>query len=206
MGGRSTHSRGLPLQPRVDRHCDRPAGAARPCRGTTSRPRLPVPPTNERARDVLARRRSSSHLVGLAFMSLMLLTMETGWQLMIDSATSGRCQGSQSLRQHGHNGGRGDHAAAARQRQLDSGSARPAELGRPAAGQTGCKFAASELRERYAAVANDAAHVNATTGPGTASQVVQYTITYTQPYLTPIAAAITGQPADDPHRASDRAQ
>ena len=31
-----------------------------------------------------------------------------------------------------------------------------------------------------------------TPGPGTANQVVQYAFTYTQPYLTPIATAITG--------------
>ena len=31
-----------------------------------------------------------------------------------------------------------------------------------------------------------------TPGPGIGTQVVCYTFTYTQPYLTPIAAAITG--------------
>jgi hypothetical protein len=31
-----------------------------------------------------------------------------------------------------------------------------------------------------------------TSGPGNASQVVLYTFTYTQPYLTPIAVVITG--------------
>ena len=45
----------------------------------------------------------------------------------------------------------------------------------------------------YASFAALAGGGASTPGPGAASQAVQYTVTYTQPYLTPIATAITGQ-------------
>ena len=49
-------------------------------------------------------------LVGLAFMSLLMLTMETGWQLMIDSALGA---GARAASRFGStaNGGRGNHAS-----------------------------------------------------------------------------------------------
>jgi hypothetical protein len=45
----------------------------------------------------------------------------------------------------------------------------------------------------YASFADAAANVRPTDGPGSAGQVVQYTFTYKQAYLTPIAIAITNQ-------------
>ena len=87
MGERSTHSRGLPLQPRVDRHCDRPAGAARPAEqqrlGRACRFLRQM-----NARGTSGAAAVEFALVSLAFISLMLLTIETGWQLLIESATN----------------------------------------------------------------------------------------------------------------------
>ena len=57
-----------------------------------------------------------------------------------------------------------------------------------AAGITGLRI--HDLRHSFASqLASGGA---STPGPGNASQVVQYNFTYTQPYLTPVAAAITG--------------
>ena len=85
----------------------------------------------------------------------------------------------------------------------DSSISRVSSSKAPAAccGQTGCNSTAASYPNVAAAAGG-----HGTPGPGTASQVVQYTFTYTQPYLTPIAAAITGSPQIDPQRANDRPQ
>ena len=51
-------------------------------------------------------------LVGLVFISLLLLAMETGWQLLIEFGAGRWCQGSKSLRQHGHHGGSRNNSGA----------------------------------------------------------------------------------------------
>lgn len=44
----------------------------------------------------------------------------------------------------------------------------------------------------YANFASAAAKTGAASGPGLTAQVVRYTLTYAQPYLTPIAVVLTG--------------
>ena len=106
---------------------------------------------------------------------------------MIEFRAGGRREGSQPLRQHGHHGGRGDHACHRPTETAPSlGSSIQSSGGLLLAGRL--QFTAASYAN-FAAVAGGGA---STAGPGTASQVVQYTFTYTQPYLTPIAVAITG--------------
>jgi hypothetical protein len=45
----------------------------------------------------------------------------------------------------------------------------------------------------YASFGDAVNNVHPTSGAGSAGQVVRYTFTYTQAYLTPIAIAISGQ-------------
>jgi Flp pilus assembly protein TadG len=126
-------------------------------------------------------------LVGLAFMSLLMLTVETGWQLMIDSALSA---GARSASRFGSTG------------QTVATEIAPAPPDRNSSiiglvlQSSGGLLQAARLQFTAASYPTVAAVAggNGTPGPGTASQVVQYTYTYTQPYLTPIAAAITGNP------------
>ena len=128
-------------------------------------------------------------LVGLAFMSLLMLAMETGWQLLIDSALVAGARAASRFGSTGNMVAPGITPAAARPRQLD----RRASSCKAQAGccwPAGCNITAAT----YPTFAAVAAGGHGTPGPGTASQIVQYTFTYTQPYLTPIAAAITGSP------------
>ena len=52
-------------------------------------------------------------IVASVFISLLMLAMETGWQLMIEFGTRCRREGGQPLRQHRHRGRRWNNAAAA---------------------------------------------------------------------------------------------
>jgi Flp pilus assembly protein TadG len=126
-------------------------------------------------------------LVSMVFVSLLLLAMETGWQLLIDSAL-----------------GAGARAAA---RFGSTGTTIAAGIDPPPATRndsiqdivilnSGNLLLPERLQiapASYASFAALEAGGASTAGPGNANQVVQYTFTYTQPYLTPIAAAITGQ-------------
>lgn len=126
-------------------------------------------------------------IVGLAFISLLLLAMETGWQLLIDSALG---SGARAASRFGSTG------------SMVAPGITPAPTDRDSSIEdivihnSGGLLLPSRLqiiKANYASFAALAAGGASTPGAGTASQVVQYTFTYTQPYLTPIAAAVTGQ-------------
>jgi Flp pilus assembly protein TadG len=126
-------------------------------------------------------------LVGLAFMSLAMLTMETGWQLMIDSALVAGARAASRF------GSTGQTVAAG---ITPAPSDRASSIVSLVLQSSGGLLQAGRLQFTAAAYPDVAAVAggHGTPGPGTASQIVQYTFTYTQPYLTPIAAAITGSP------------
>jgi Flp pilus assembly protein TadG len=125
-------------------------------------------------------------IVGLAFISLLMLTMETGWQLLIDSALGA---GARAASRFGSTG------------TMVAAGITPAPTDRDSSIEdiviqtSGGLLLPNRLQiteANYASFAALAAGGGSTPGAGTASQVVQYTFTYTQPYLTPMAAAITG--------------
>jgi Flp pilus assembly protein TadG len=126
-------------------------------------------------------------IVGMVFITLLLLAMETGWQLMIESALGAGARAASRF------GTTGTTVAA---------GITPAPTDRSSSiidiviNTSGGLLLANRLQiteATYASFAALAAGGVSSPGPGSASQVVQYTFTYTQPYLTPIAAAITGQ-------------
>jgi Flp pilus assembly protein TadG len=125
-------------------------------------------------------------LVGLVFFSLLLLAMETAWQLVIDSALGAGARAASRFGSTGTNVATGITPPPADRTtsiedvliQNSGGLLRPGRL---------------QIAEAsYASFATLASGGASTPGPGNASQVVQYNFTYTQPYLTPVAAAITG--------------
>jgi Flp pilus assembly protein TadG len=125
-------------------------------------------------------------MVGLAFMSMLLLAMETGWQLMIDSALGAGARAASRFGSTGTTVAAGITPPPADRNtsivglvlQSSGGLLLPSRL----------QFTAAS----YATFAAVTAGGAGTAGPGAASEVVRYTFTYTQPYLTPIATAITG--------------
>jgi Flp pilus assembly protein TadG len=126
-------------------------------------------------------------LVGMVFISLLLLAMETGWQLVIDSALGA---GARAASRFGSTGTK--VAAGITPPPPDRNNSIEDVLIQ----NSGGLLLAGRLQITEASYASFAALASggaSTPGPGTASQAVQYTFTYTQPYLTPIATAITGQ-------------
>jgi Flp pilus assembly protein TadG len=126
-------------------------------------------------------------LIGVAFMSLLLLAMETGYQLLIDSALGAGARAASRF------GSTGTTVAAGI-------TPPPADRNSSIQGlvilNSGNLLLPGRLQiteASYGSFAAAAAGGGGTAEPGSASQVVQYTFTYTQPYLTPMAAAITGQ-------------
>jgi hypothetical protein len=122
----------------------------------------------------------------------MLLTLETGWQLLIESAVNAGTMAASRI------GSTGTAVAAGiTPPPPDRNSSIQAVLIQNSGGllQAAQLQIAESSYVSYSALSNDPTYINGATGPGTASQIVHYTITYTQPYLTPIAAAIAGQSA-----------
>ena len=126
-------------------------------------------------------------LVGLAFISLLLLAIETGWQTLIDAALGSGARAASRFGSTGTKIAPGiDPPPADRDTSIEDiviqnsgGLLLPGRLQITEASYAG-----------FSAITGGGA---SSPGPGGASQVVQYTFTYSQPYLTPIAAAITGQ-------------
>jgi Flp pilus assembly protein TadG len=124
--------------------------------------------------------------VGLAFISLLLLTMETGWQLLIDSALGAGARAASRFGTTGSTVAPGISPAP---------TDRNSSIEDIVIHNSGGLLLASRLQiteANYASFAALAAGGASTPGAGGASQIVQYHFSYTQPYLTPIAAAITG--------------
>jgi Flp pilus assembly protein TadG len=126
-------------------------------------------------------------LVGLAFISLLLLAMETGWQLLIDSALGAGARAASRF------GSTGTTVAAGINPAPPDRNTSIEDLVIQNSGNLLLPNRLQITEASYASFAAITAGGASTPGPGTASQVVQYTFTYTQPYLTPMAAAITGQ-------------
>lgn len=125
-------------------------------------------------------------IVGLAFISLLLLAMETGWQLLINSALSSGARAASRF------GSTGTTVAAG---ITPAPTDRNSSIEDVVISNSGGLLLAGRLQiteANYASFAALAAGGVSAPGAGSASQVVQYKFTYTQPYLTPIAAAITG--------------
>jgi Flp pilus assembly protein TadG len=124
-------------------------------------------------------------IIGLAFMSLLMLAVDAGWQMAIDAALGA---GARAAARFGTTGA------------TTAPGISPAPTGRNASIvdlvilNSGNLLQPNSLQiteTSYAGFSAIGAGGGAA-GPGNAGQVVVYTFTYTQPYLTPIAAAITG--------------
>ncbi|HME26296.1 MAG TPA: hypothetical protein VKI44_34055 [Acetobacteraceae bacterium] len=124
--------------------------------------------------------------VGLAFISLMLLAMETGWQLLIESALGAGARAASRF------GSTGTTVAAGITPPPPDRNTSIEDL---VIQNSGNLLLPNRLLITDASYASFAAVTGGggTPGPGNAGQVVQYTFTYTQPYLTPMAVAIIGQ-------------
>lgn len=124
-------------------------------------------------------------IIGLVFMSLLMLALDVGWQLVINSALG---VGARAAARFGTTGV-----------TVASGIA-PAPTSRTNSIfdlvilNSGSLLQAQRLQIAETSYANFAAvgGGGGAAGPGSAGQVVQYTFTYTQPYLTPITMTITG--------------
>lgn len=126
-------------------------------------------------------------IIGLAFVSLLLLAVEVGWQMLIDSALGAGARAASRF------GSTGTTVAAG---ITPPPPDRNTSIEDVLIANSGGLLQASQLQiteASYASFAAIAAGGPSTPGPGGAGQVVQYTFTYSQPYLTPIAVAITGQ-------------
>ncbi len=125
-------------------------------------------------------------LVGMAFISLLLLAMDTGWQLLIESALGAGARAASRF------GSTGTAVAAG---IAPAPTDRNSSIRDVAIQNSGGLLQPDKLQITEASYASFAAVTSggaSTPGPGVGGQVVQYTFTYTQPYLTPIAVAITG--------------
>ena len=125
-------------------------------------------------------------IVASVLVSLLMLAMETGWQLVIELALGA---GARAASRFGSTGT--TIAAGITPPPPD----RNTSILQTAILHSGNLLQASRLQISEASYASFSAACGgggSTPGPGIGTQVVCYTFTYTQPYLTPIAAAITG--------------
>lgn len=125
-------------------------------------------------------------IVGVAFISLLLLTLETGYQMLIEAALNA---GGRAASRFGTTG------ATVPYGMKNPPATRGDSLVQLVIDNSGGLLIVSRLaigETSYASAADLASGKGGTAGPGTAGQVVRYTFSYSQPYLTPIASAITG--------------
>ena len=124
-------------------------------------------------------------IIGLAFLSMLMLALDAGWQMAIDAALGA---GARAAARFGTTG------ATAAQGISPAPTDRNTSIVDLVILNSGNLLQAQRLRIAETSYASFAALASGggTSGPGNASQVVLYTFTYTQPYLTPIAVAITG--------------
>jgi Flp pilus assembly protein TadG len=123
-------------------------------------------------------------IIGLAFISLLMFAMDAGWQMVIDAALG---VGGRAAARFGTTGA-----------TVASGiTPAPTNRNDSIIGlvilNSGNLLQADRLQVATTSFANFAAiGSGGAAGPGNAGQVVRYTFTYTQPYLTPIAPTVTG--------------
>lgn len=125
-------------------------------------------------------------IVGSALVTMFLLALEVGWQVAIDAALNAGARAASRF------GSTGTTVAAG---ITPAPTDRNASIEQLTIVTSGGLLLPSRLQINEMSYASFAALSSGagTAGPGDASQVVRYSFTYTQPYLTPIAAAITGQ-------------
>jgi Flp pilus assembly protein TadG len=125
-------------------------------------------------------------IVALAFIALLMLALEVGWQMAIEAALNA---GARSASRFGTTG------AVVAPGITPAPTDRNSSIAQIVISTSGGLLQPSRLQisektyPDFAAIAGGAG----TPGPGGASEVVQYTFEYAQPYLTPVAAAISGQ-------------
>jgi len=124
-------------------------------------------------------------IIGLAFMSMLMLAVDAGWQMAIDAALGA---GARAAARFGTTG------ATVAQGISPAPTDRNTSIVDLVILNSGNLLQASRLQIAETSYANFAAigSPGGTAGPGNSGQVVVYAFTYTQPYLTPIAAAIAG--------------
>lgn len=123
-------------------------------------------------------------IIGTAFVSLLLLAVETGWQLVIEAALNA---GAQAASRFGSTG------ATVAPNIVPPPATRNNSIQQIIIQNSGGLLQIAQLQiaeASYASFAAVTAGGPSTPSAGSASQVVQYTFTYTQPYLTPLAATI----------------
>lgn len=126
-------------------------------------------------------------IVALAFVTLLLLAMETGWQMVIEA---GLGAGGRAASRFGTTGTVVAPGLTPPPVSRDDSILQLVLL------NSGGLLQATQLtisETSYASFSAIAGGGTGTPGPGGAGQPVQYTFTYKQPYLTPIAIAIAGQ-------------
>jgi Flp pilus assembly protein TadG len=123
-------------------------------------------------------------IIGLAFISLLMLALDAGWQMVIDAALGA---GGRAAARFGTTG------ATVAPGITPAPTNRNDSIVDLVIANSGNLLRADRLQVAATSYANFAAiGGGGTAGPGNAGQVVQYTFTYTQPYLTPVAATVTG--------------
>jgi hypothetical protein len=125
-------------------------------------------------------------IVGTVFVSLLALAFDAGWQIVIEAALG---SGGRAASRFGTTG------ATVPAGMTPVPTSRTDSILQIVLQNSGGLLLASRLvitESSYASFAALAGGTGGTAGPGSAGQVVQYSFTYTQPYLTPIAMAITG--------------
>lgn len=124
-------------------------------------------------------------IIGMVFISLLMLAMDVGWQMVIDSALG---VGARAAARFGTTG------ATVAPGVTPAPTNRNDSIVNLVILNSGNLLRADRLQIVATSYANFAAvgGGGGTAGPGNAGQVVQYRFSYTQPYLTPIAMTITG--------------
>jgi hypothetical protein len=124
-------------------------------------------------------------IVGTVFVSLLALAFDAGWQIVVEAALGA---GGRAASRFGTTG------ATAPAGMTPAPTTRTDSILQIVLQNSGGLLQASRLVITESSYANFAALAGGggATGPGSGGQVVQYSFTYTQPYLTPIAMAITG--------------
>ena len=129
-------------------------------------------------------------LVAGAFLTMMMLTVEVCYDMAVGAALDAGAHaasrfgitGATAL--PGATGGSGNTADS----RLAAMQAIVIQNGGTLLSATNLQMAMSS----FATFDNAMSATGGTTGPGSAGQVVSYTLTYNQPYLTPIAAVLMG--------------
>ena len=126
-------------------------------------------------------------IVGLVFITLVMLCMEVGYQMAIDAALNA---GARAASRFGSTG------ATVAPKLTPAPTNRSDSIWQIVLQYSGGLLQISRLQiseQAYADFATLAGGRGGTPGAGGGGEVVQYTYTYTQPYLTPFAAALAGQ-------------